>query len=95
MSGSSSFFIRAVVGKQTAGPSQKPKWRHLGWEDQKLDFSRPGEKMHFGEKVVVGSDIGIIHLFSSNFSNIPNFGRLLFEFSKISKSCLRIFEFHY
>ena len=57
MCGSSSFFIRAVVGKQTAGPSQKPKWRHLGWEDQKLDFSRPGEKMHFGEKVVVDSDI--------------------------------------
>ena len=38
---------------------------------------------------------GIIHLFSSNFSNIRKFGRLLFEFSKISKSCLRIIEFHY
>ena len=42
------------MGKQTAaGPSQKPKWRHLGLEDLKLDFSRPGKKMHYGEKVVV------------------------------------------
>ena len=34
--------------------------------------------------------MGSIHLSSSNFSNIPKFGRSLFEFSKFRKA---VFEF--
>ena len=32
---------------------------------------------------------------SMEFSNFQKFGRSFFEFSKYSKSCLRIFQFHY
>ena len=37
---------------------------------------------------------GYIHLSASNFSNIPIFGRSLFQSTKILKICPPIFQFH-
>ena len=67
----------------------------LSWNRNWNGFSRMPQTRSRTQNHIHVLCIGIIHLFSSNFSNIPKFGRLLFEFSKISKSCLRIIEFHY